>query len=170
MNNGNLYNAAIDAAYTAVAALSHLHLTVAAAESCTGGLISKLITDISGASAVFEGGIVSYSNEIKAAVLGVSRDSLAAHGAVSETVAMEMAVGARRVCGTDIAVSATGIAGPAGGTPEKPVGTVYIGVDSERHSEVLKLSLPSDAGRDAIRYATAEAALKLVIKTSEFYK
>lgn len=161
---------ALDAAYTAIASLSHLHLTLCAAESCTGGLIAKLITDVSGASTVFEGSIVSYSNEMKVSVLGVKPETLAAVGAVSESCAIEMAEGARRLCGTDIAVSATGIAGPAGGTPEKPVGTVYVGIASEKHSEVLHLKLPEDAGRDAIRYATAEAALKLIIKTMEFYK
>lgn len=170
MSNSSSHSAALDAAYTAVAALSHLHLTASTAESCTGGLIAKLITDVSGASAVFRGGIVSYSDELKADILGVSRDSLAAHGAVSEPVSIQMADGSRRVCGSDIAVSATGIAGPAGGSLAKPVGTVYVAVSSERHSEVVRLSLPSDSGRDAIRYATAEAALKLIAKTTEFYK
>ncbi len=161
---------ALDAAYTAIASLSHMHLTLCAAESCTGGLIAKLITDVSGASAVFDGSIVAYSNETKVSVLGVKPETIATVGAVSESCAIEMADGARRLCGTDIAVSATGIAGPAGGTHEKPVGTVYVGIASEKHSEVLRLKLPADAGRDAIRYATAEAALKLIIKTMEFYK
>lgn len=170
MSTNTIHGQARDAAYTAVAALSRMHLTVATAESCTGGLIAKLITDVSGASAVFEGGIASYSNEMKVSVLGVKRETLEEFGAVSLETAAEMADGARRVCSVDIAVSSTGIAGPAGGTPEKPVGTVCIAVSSEKHSETVKLSLPENAGRDAIRYATAKAALALVAKTTEYYK
>lgn len=170
MSNQTIQSKARDAAYTAVAALSRMHLTVATAESCTGGLIAKLITDVSGASAVFEGGIASYSNAMKVSVLGVNPETLKKFGAVSPETAVEMAEGARRVCSVDIAVSSTGIAGPAGGTPEKPVGTVCIAVSSEKHSETLRLALPENAGRDAIRYATAEAALALVAKTTEFYK
>ncbi len=159
-----------DTAYTAVAALSRLHLTVATAEACTGGLIAKLITDVSGSSAVLEGGIVAYSNTVKVSVLGVSPESLGKFGAVSEQAAAEMADGARRVCGATIAVASTGIAGPAGGTPEKPVGTVCIAVSSEKHSETVKINFPENAGRDAIRYMAADAALSLVLKATEQYK
>ena len=112
----------------AVAALKNKGFTMATAESCTGGLAAKLVTDVSGSSAVFEGGVVSYSNEVKMKVLGVSAATLEAHGAVSEETADEMCRGARRVTGADIAVSTTGIAGPSGGTPEKPVGTVCFGI------------------------------------------
>lgn len=102
--------------------------TLAVAESCTGGAVSAGFTATAGASDYFLGSVVAYSNEVKANVLGVSRESLAAHGAVSRQVAEEMAAGIRRLCGSDYAVSTTGIAGPSGGSPEKPVGTVWIAV------------------------------------------
>ena len=108
--------------------LAQLGVTVATAESCTGGNIAHLITALPGASAYFLGGIVSYANEVKQQVLGVSADDLEKYGAVSEPVAKQMAQGARRATGAQWAVSTTGIAGPDGGTAEKPVGTVWIGV------------------------------------------
>lgn len=170
MSNSSIHASAHDAAYTAVAALSNMHLTVATAESCTGGLVAKLITDVSGSSAVFECGIASYSNRAKASILGVNPETIEKFGAVSTETAAEMADGAKRVCSVDIAVATTGIAGPAGGTPEKPVGTVCIAVASDRHSEAIRLSFSESIGRDAIRYASAEAALKLISKTIQFYK
>lgn len=108
--------------------LAKLHVTVATAESCTGGNIAHLITQVPGASAYFLGGIVAYANEVKTNVLGVSVQDLQQYGAVSETVALQMAQGARRITGADWAISITGIAGPDGGTAEKPVGTVWIGL------------------------------------------
>ncbi|MFB6223276.1 MAG: CinA family protein [Haloarcula sp.] len=102
--------------------------TLAVAESCTGGLVGSKITDIPGSSDYFDRSLVTYSYEAKREVLAVSRESLDAHGAVSEPVAAEMARGVRDTAGTDWAVATTGIAGPDGGTPETPVGTVYIGV------------------------------------------
>ena len=113
-------------------------LKVATAESCTGGLISKRITEIPGASDVFECGVCSYANRIKHELLGVSDQTLEQFGAVSEQTAREMAEGIRRLSGADIGVSVTGIAGPGGGTPEKPVGLVYLGVSSERYSKVVR--------------------------------
>ena len=103
-------------------------LTCATAESCTGGGVGSAITAVPGSSAVFAGGIISYSNEVKAEVLGVSRDDLARVGAVSSEVAAQMAEGVRRLLKTDMAVSLTGIAGPDGGTETKPVGLVWIGL------------------------------------------
>lgn len=115
---------------TVVRKLIEKGMTVTTAESCTGGLVSSRITDVPGSSEVFARGYVTYSNEAKSDLLGVSPDTLAAHGAVSEEVAAEMAVGARRVSGADLAVSITGIAGPGGGSAEKPVGRVCFGVAS----------------------------------------
>ena len=159
-----------DAAYTAAASLSRLHLTAAAAESCTGGLIAKLITDVSGSSAVFNGSIVAYSDELKLSLLGVAAETIQNSGAVSAECADEMANGARKLCGADIAVSAVGLAGPAGGSAEKPVGTVFVSVASEKYSETLRLQVPAELGRDTLRYAAAEAALKLITKAAEFYR
>lgn len=102
-------------------------LTIATAESCTGGLVSARITSIAGSSSYFLGGIVAYSNGVKQSLLGVPADLLEQHGAVSRECALEMARGARRATGADIGVSTTGIAGPGGATPTKPVGLVYIG-------------------------------------------
>ena len=102
------------------------HLTMGTAESCTGGYIAHLITRVAGSSDYFCGGVVSYSNEVKHHVLGVSEYSLAQYGAVSRPVVEQMALGAIRVLGCDCAVATSGIAGPGGGTPEKPVGTVWI--------------------------------------------
>ena len=103
-------------------------LTISTAESCTGGLVAKTFTDVSGVSSVFWGGVVSYDNSVKENVLGVKRETLDSYGAVSYQTAKEMAQGVRDLCKTDIGISTTGIAGPTGGTPEKPVGTVYIGI------------------------------------------
>ncbi|MEZ4812142.1 MAG: nicotinamide-nucleotide amidohydrolase family protein [Caldisericia bacterium] len=113
-------------------------LSIATAESCTGGLIAKTLTDISGASNVFMGGAVTYSNQAKIDVLGVSSESLEKFGAVSKEVAKEMAQAAKRVFKTDVAISTTGIAGPTGGTAEKPVGLVYMGIATPNGVSVIK--------------------------------
>jgi nicotinamide-nucleotide amidase len=114
-------------AHATVAALKARGLTVGTAESCTGGLVGAALTDVPGASAVFEGGVISYANAVKQGVLGVPADVLEQQGAVSEACARAMAQGARAALGVDIAVAITGIAGPGGGTPHKPVGTVWFG-------------------------------------------
>ncbi len=112
--------------------LNNNNLTLATAESCTGGKIASLITSVPGSSGWFRGSVVAYDNSIKTGVLGVSNDTLRLYGAVSAETAGEMASGVRRLMGTDYAVSVTGIAGPTGGTADKPVGTVWIAIDSER--------------------------------------
>ena len=142
--------------------LSQRGWTLAVAESCTGGLLGHRITNVSGSSAYFEGGIISYSNEAKEAVLGVPREILIEHGAVSRETALAMARGARRVLGTDLAVSVTGIAGPTGGTPEKPVGLAYIALAAEGAELCDKHVWQGD--RAANKEQSAEAALKLILQ------
>ncbi len=128
-------------------------LTIATAESCTGGLISKMITEIPGISSIFMGGAVTYSNEAKEDYLGVKKETLESFGAVSRETAREMAEGIRNRLKTDIGVSVTGIAGPGGGTPEKPVGLVYIGLASESGTITKELRLLGN--RKRIRTITA---------------
>jgi len=137
--------------------------TIGTAESCTGGLVAHLLTNISGSSAYVLGGVIAYANEIKQGVLGVQEKTLITHGAVSEQVAGEMALGAIRLLGVDIAVSITGIAGPSGGTPEKPVGLTYIGLaDKGGIYQVQRHIWSSD--REGNKLASASAALSLVIE------
>lgn len=137
--------------------------TIATAESCTGGLIAKRITDISGSSAVFLGGCVTYANSAKEGLIGVSHESLLKYGAVSEQVALEMARGVRRAVGADIAISTTGIAGPDGGTPDKPVGTVWVGISSEKGDRAVLLHLSPRRERSYIRTLTASNALYMAL-------
>lgn len=132
-------------------------LTLGTAESCTGGLVAALVTAVPGASDVFRGGIVAYANSVKTQVLGVSAGVIEAHGAVSEPCAAAMAAGARRVLGCDIALSITGVAGPGGGTPEKPVGTVCLGWAGAGLDRVTTVQLRGD--RDRIRLLSAARAL-----------
>lgn len=143
-----------------VKTLSEKGLKIATAESCTGGLISKMITDVSGASAVFDCGVCSYANEIKAKILGVSEDDLKEFGAVSKEVAMQMAQGVRELSGADIGISTTGIAGPTGGSDLKPVGTVFIGVSTVAKNYFLRSNLMTkNAKRDNIRQSAAFLAI-----------
>ena len=134
--------------------------TLATAESCTGGLIAHSVTDVAGSSACFLGGVVAYSNEAKMKFLGVSEATLVAHGAVSEAVAAELAEGAKAAFESTWALGVTGIAGPGGGTKEKPVGLVYIGIAG---TGVLEVARHEFAGsRKAIKQATADAALAML--------
>jgi nicotinamide-nucleotide amidase len=135
-------------------------LTLATAESCTGGLVSVRLTDVPGSSDVFAGGVVAYSNDVKAAQLGVPEDVLREHGAVSAETAAAMARGARDRLGADVAVSVTGVAGPDGGTEEKPVGLVFLHVSGPMGDRALRLDFPAD--RPTIRGRAAVAALHLV--------
>jgi nicotinamide-nucleotide amidase len=134
--------------------------TVGAAESCTGGLVAARLTSVPGASDVFRGGIVAYENEVKVAPLGVPDETLAAHGAVSAETAAAMAAGARKALGVDVAVAVTGIAGPGGGSPEKPVGLVYLHASGPDNELGRELHLPGD--REAIRRRATAAALHLL--------
>ena len=137
-------------------------LTLSTAESCTGGLIAKRVTDIPGASQIFRGGVVSYTNDVKADVLGVPRATLDACGAVSEPVARAMAEGCRRLCGSDIALAVTGLAGPEGDDRGNEVGTVYIALADRRGTLCKRLSCGMGRGRDRIRSAAAQNALDLL--------
>lgn len=134
--------------------------TIATAESCSGGLIAHRLTNVPGASTPYLGGIVAYSNAIKVAMLEVPEEPLEAFGAVSEPVAIAMAEGARRRFGSDFAVSVTGIAGPGGGTPEKPVGLVYMAVAGTGGTRAVKHQFAGD--RISIKEKTADAALNLL--------
>ena len=145
-------------------------LTLSAAESCTGGLIAKRITDIPGCSDVFFGGCVTYTNEVKQRLLGVSAETLDAHGAVSSETAIEMARGVRERTGSDIGISATGIAGPGGGTDETPVGTVFLGISTKDGESYRKLSLSARRSREFIRIVAATNAYDMVLKYIEDQK
>ena len=142
------------------------HLTLGTAESCTGGMIGAVLTSVSGASAVFWGGIISYDNSIKENVLGVKKETLATVGAVSEECALQMARGACRALDTDLAVSVTGIAGPTGGTPKKPVGTVFIAV-AGRNGTAFCTENHFLGDRDMVRAQTVEKALVLLTEAVE---
>lgn len=144
-----------------VGLLREAGLTVALAESCTGGLVASRVTDVPGASACFPGAVVAYSNEAKVSLLGVSPETLEGHGAVSGEVAREMAAGVRRRLGASAGLGITGVAGPTGGVPEKPVGTVHLALEAGdgtvRHE---RLSLPGD--RAQVRRWTSSAALAMI--------
>ena len=138
-------------------------LTIATAESCTGGLISGVLTEIAGASDVIEAGYVTYSNRAKAKMLGVAEDLLAEHGAVSEPVARAMAEGAQAHSGADITVAVTGVAGPDGGTDDKPVGLVHMAAHKNGKT-VHKKHHFGKLGREVVRSVTIEAALNLLLE------
>jgi PncC family amidohydrolase len=141
--------------------LLRLGLHLATAESCTGGLVGHRITNVPGSSEVYLGGIVSYSNEAKLSLLGVSRATLERHGAVSEQTVLEMARGAREALGAEIGLSVSGIAGPGGGSPEKPVGTVWIGLSAPGYETARRYLFHGD--RQEIKQQSAEAGLQLLL-------
>lgn len=140
--------------------------TVATAESCTGGLVAGALTAVAGSSAVVDRGFVTYSNGAKTQMLGVPANLIAAHGAVSEAVARAMAEGARRAGGVDLAVSITGIAGPAGGSAEKPVGLVHFACAGPG-ATVAAVHRFGDVGRDEVRLRSVRAALGLLLAACE---
>lgn len=140
--------------------LTEKQKTLAVAESCTGGLLAQRLTDIAGSSAYFERGVVTYSNRAKMELLAVPEELLQKHGAVSEPVAMAMAQNLRERVGVDFALSITGIAGPDGGSEEKPVGTVFVGFASDNGCVVKKYIFPGT--RDRIRFASTQAALNML--------
>lgn len=145
-----------------VQALKNRNYTITTAESCTGGLLAGRILNVSGASAVYNEGHITYSNEAKERLLGVSHDTLEQYGAVSEQTAAEMAIGAARIASANVGLSTTGIAGPGGGTPEKPVGLVYIGcaINGDVTVEECRFS----GNREENRNAAVEAVLQLLSK------
>jgi len=147
-------------------------LKLSTAESCTGGLVAARIVNVPGSSAYFMGGVVAYDNTVKMKVLNVSSETLLKYGAVSEQTAKEMVIGVKKLMGTECAISTTGIAGPSGGTPEKPVGLTYIGVSVGDRVEVFRFIFedkdPDEvARRNNRRRKAAKKALKLLIDMLE---
>lgn len=140
---------------------------IASAESCTGGLISQMITSVSGASQVFDCGVCTYSNEMKMKIINVKRATLESEGAVSESTACQMAQGVRLLADADIGISTTGIAGPDGGTDVKPVGLVYIGCSTEERTFCIKAEFCADTpkSRQQVRTLAAATALLQAYKT-----
>lgn len=154
--------ATVSEAARLVGALAERALTLCTAESCTGGAIASEIVGISGASRVLRGGVVAYDPDVKCTLLGVSPESIARFGVVSSEVASAMAEGARSALGADLAVSTTGVAGPLGGTPETPVGRVFIGVSGRAGTRVYRETFSGD--RDEIRRAAVEASLRHLLE------
>jgi PncC family amidohydrolase len=134
--------------------------TIGVGESCTGGLLGHIITNIPGSSVYFKGGVIAYANDVKRDLLGVAPETLETYGAVSEQSAVEMAIGARTNTGADVGVSITGIAGPDGGTEAKPVGLTWIGVSTVAEDRAERYIWEGD--RDTIKERSAHAALELV--------
>ena len=138
-------------------------LTLAVAESCTGGLLSHVLTGISGSSEYFIGGMIAYSNEIKIENLGVKEQTILLHGAVSQQTAKEMAEAIREKFNVDIGLSTTGIAGPTGGTPTKPIGLVWLGISTANETETYKCNFKG--GRDQVKQGAVIEILRLLSKS-----
>lgn len=145
----------------AMALIRSKNMTLSTAESCTGGLLGGAVTRISGISEIYMGGVISYSNDVKRDILGVRQETLNSFGAVSKETALEMAQGVRTKLSTSIGVSTTGIAGPTGGTKEKPVGLVYIAIATEGRQTFKELHLKGD--REEVRKETMVQVLTLII-------
>ncbi|MBA1140193.1 CinA family protein [Mesorhizobium neociceri] len=157
MSNGDLANALLQAC-------QQRGIMLATAESCTGGMIIAALTDIAGSSAVVDRGLITYSNEAKMEMLGVSAATLEAHGAVSRETVLEMAAGALARSHAGLALAVTGIAGPGGGSPDKPVGLVWFGVALRGGPVAAELNLFADNGRDFIRSETVKHALEIGLR------
>ncbi|MEO0095591.1 MAG: CinA family protein [candidate division WOR-3 bacterium] len=138
------------------------NLSLSVCESCTGGMLASIITTVPGSSNYFKGGIIAYSNEIKNKSVGVKKSTLKKFGAVSKQTASEMAMGIKRIMGTDAGIAITGIAGPGGGTKNKPVGLVYIGVILDKRMKIEKNIFTGN--RQQIRKKACEQALELLIQ------
>ena len=148
-----------------VKTLNQKGLVLATAESCTGGLIAKRITDVSGSSAMFNCGIVSYSNEIKESVLGVKHETLEKYGAVSEQTVREMVEGILKISNADVAVAVSGIAGPNSDNTEKPVGLIYLAASDKKNVKVVKLNnVFSDDVRNQNRKSASDTALEMILQ------
>ncbi|MCT7665569.1 CinA family protein [Shinella kummerowiae] len=156
-----------DAAHAIVAEFTQKQLLIATAESCTAGLIAGAITEIAGSSVVFDRGFVTYSNEAKREMIGVANATLKAHGAVSRPTALEMAQGAIGNSGANISIAVTGIAGPGGGTEEKPVGLVHLAAARTGYETLHREMRYGDIGRSAVRLATVRTALEMLIEISQ---
>lgn len=150
-----------------VAKLRAARLRVTTAESCTGGLIAGAITSVAGSSDVFDQGFVTYANSAKTAMVGVDAGLIRDHGAVSAEVGRAMAEGALKTAAADVAVAVTGVAGPGGGTPGKPVGLVFIGIASRNAPPHVQRFEFGDIGREGVRLATVREALKLLERAGE---
>nr|WP_305110767.1 CinA family protein [Shinella lacus] len=156
-----------DTARGIVADFTERQLLIATAESCTAGLIAGAITEISGSSSVFDRGFVTYSNEAKREMIGVANATLKAHGAVSRETALEMAQGAIGNSGANISVAVTGIAGPGGGSDEKPIGLVHLAAARTGYETLHREMRYGDIGRSAVRLATVRTALEMLIEISQ---
>ena len=150
-----------------ISILKEREITITFAESCTGGLLAKTFTDTPGVSSVFLGSVVTYANSIKSELIDVKEKTLEAHGAVSRETAYEMVKGAKSVFGADVAVSVTGIAGPDGGSDEKPVGLVYIGISTPTSTNTYEFRADSTLGRIGIRDAVVSEVCRILEDTLE---
>ena len=163
----SLYPADIEAmAARIISAFGARRLTLATAESCTGGLIIGALTEISGSSSVVDRGFITYSNQAKIDLLGVQPETLERFGAVSRQTALEMVDGALRQAGSDLAVAVTGIAGPGGGSADKPVGLVHLAAGSAKGKRLHREMRYGELGRSGIRLATVRTALQMLIETA----
>jgi PncC family amidohydrolase len=160
MNRSDLWQKGLSAARDLAARLDRSGLSVSFAESCTGGLVGALLTSIPGISQHLTEGHVTYADGAKTRILGVPEGMIREHGAVSEPCARSMAEGAARIAGSDVSLAVTGIAGPGGGTPDKPVGTVFIAVSCQGRIETRRLQL-GNPGREEVRLRSALAVLEL---------